>query len=358
MITISLCMIVKNEEIVLQRCLDTIADLVDEINIIDTGSIDKTKEIAGMYTSRIYDFEWRDNFSEARNFAFNKATKEYIMWLDADDVLMAEDREKFIKLKEEMNMGRGALTFKYYSSVDKNNKPLMVYRRIRLVRRDRNYRWVGFIHEYIEGPGDIEDVDLAVTHLRNHTLADRNLKIYQRKLEEGVLFTLRDRYYYGKELYYHGFYQEAINELEPLLEEAIWVEEKIDSACKIALCYQVIGNIQKSRDILFKTFEWAMPRAEVLYSLGYSFEVQKKYQQAIFWYKNIENAILPTETRGFIDLPLWTFKHYIQLCKCYYTLGEYEIAYDYHKKAYEVAPEHPMNIYNENFFQSKLKDRG
>ena len=62
MITISLCMIVKNEEKVLARCLDSIADLMDEIIIVDTGSSDNTKEIAKKYTDKIYDFAWIDDF--------------------------------------------------------------------------------------------------------------------------------------------------------------------------------------------------------------------------------------------------------------------------------------------------------
>ena len=78
MITISLCMIVKNEERVLKRCLDSVRDLVDEIIIVDTGSTDATKRIAAGYTDKIYDFTWIDDFSAARNFAFSKATKEYI----------------------------------------------------------------------------------------------------------------------------------------------------------------------------------------------------------------------------------------------------------------------------------------
>ena len=63
MITISLCMIVKNEEKVLARCLDSIADLMDEIIIVDTGSSDNTKEIAKKYTDKIYDFAWIDDLS-------------------------------------------------------------------------------------------------------------------------------------------------------------------------------------------------------------------------------------------------------------------------------------------------------
>ena len=70
MVTFSLCMIVKNEERVLERCLNSIADLMDEIIIVDTGSTDRTKEIASNYTDKIYDFEWVNDFSKARNFSF------------------------------------------------------------------------------------------------------------------------------------------------------------------------------------------------------------------------------------------------------------------------------------------------
>ena len=92
MITISLCMIVKDEEDVLARCLESAADTADEIIIVDTGSADATKEIARRYTDKVYDFAWTDDFSAARNFSFSKAEMEYCMWLDADDILLEADR--------------------------------------------------------------------------------------------------------------------------------------------------------------------------------------------------------------------------------------------------------------------------
>ena len=91
---ISLCMIVRNEEEVIERCLKSICDLVDEIIIVDTGSTDKTKQIVSKYTDKIYDFEWVNDFAKARNYSFSKATKDYILWLDADDVILEEDRKK------------------------------------------------------------------------------------------------------------------------------------------------------------------------------------------------------------------------------------------------------------------------
>ena len=100
MITISLCMIVKNEEAVLARCLDSIADLMDEIIIVDTGSTDRTKEIASRYTSNIYDYKWNGNFADARNYSFSKATCQYIYCADADEVLDEQNHAKFALLKK------------------------------------------------------------------------------------------------------------------------------------------------------------------------------------------------------------------------------------------------------------------
>ena len=86
MIQISLCMIVKNEEKVLRRCLDSYLELMDEIIIVDTGSADSTKDIAAQYTDKVYEFPWRKDFAAARNYAFSKATKDYIFSADADEV--------------------------------------------------------------------------------------------------------------------------------------------------------------------------------------------------------------------------------------------------------------------------------
>src|SRR5690625_2515683 len=99
MITISLCMIVKNEEKTIGRCLNSVHDLVDEIIIVDTGSKDQTKRLCRRFTDRLFDFKWVDNFSAARNFSFSHATQDFILWLDGDDVIGDHDRRKFERLK-------------------------------------------------------------------------------------------------------------------------------------------------------------------------------------------------------------------------------------------------------------------
>lgn len=138
---ISLCMIVKNEEDVLARCLDTVKDIVDEIIIVDTGSVDTTKEIAKEYTDKIYNFKWIDDFASARNFAFSKATKEYIMWLDADDIILEQDRNKLKDLKEKLNGKTDMVMMKYNVSFDVNDNPTFSYYRERIFLRSNNYKW-------------------------------------------------------------------------------------------------------------------------------------------------------------------------------------------------------------------------
>ena len=92
-------MIVKNEEMHLARCLDSVAKLVEEIIIVDTGSTDRTMGIASAYTPKVYSYPWKDDFSDARNYSFSKATMDYCMWMDADDILEETQREQFLQLK-------------------------------------------------------------------------------------------------------------------------------------------------------------------------------------------------------------------------------------------------------------------
>jgi glycosyltransferase involved in cell wall biosynthesis len=99
-------MIVKNEEHNLFACLECCADLVDEIVIVDTGSTDRTRELAEKFGARVFDFPWQDSFSAARNESIRHATGQWIFWMDADDRIDEENRAKlrrlFGGLKEEM----------------------------------------------------------------------------------------------------------------------------------------------------------------------------------------------------------------------------------------------------------------
>ena len=134
MAAISLCMIVKDEEAVLERCLDCFGELADEIVIVDTGSSDRTREIAGKYTSRVYEFPWCGDFSAARNYGFERATKEYCMWVDADDVMRPQAREKLLELKAAVPQDTDMIFLPYQTGFDEEGRPAITYYRERIFR--------------------------------------------------------------------------------------------------------------------------------------------------------------------------------------------------------------------------------
>ncbi len=126
---ISVCMIVKNEEEVLARRLACVTSFADEIIVVDTGSTDKTKAIAADFTDKIYDFAWCDDFSKARNYSFSKATQDFIMWLDADDVILQEDQEQLVELKQRLQPEVSIVMMKYHTAFDDKGNPTFSYYR-------------------------------------------------------------------------------------------------------------------------------------------------------------------------------------------------------------------------------------
>ena len=169
--TISVCMIVKNEEKVLARCLDSLEGLYDELIIVDTGSSDSTKSIAAGYTDKIFDFEWINDFSAARNFAFSKATMEYIYSADADEVLDEENRLRFKILKENLLPEIEIVQMKYGNQLENGT----VYNfdeeyRPKLFKRVRTFTWIEPVHETVRLDPVVFDSEIVITHkpLSNH----------------------------------------------------------------------------------------------------------------------------------------------------------------------------------------------
>ncbi len=145
--TLSVCMIVRNEEEVLEECLQEVSRFADEIVIVDTGSTDSTKEIAGRFTDKVYDFEWCDDFAAARNASYSYATCEYIMWLDADDRISDPDIHRILEFKVSVTMepkSKGILFMADYERPENGG----VFRYPRIVRRDAHIFWEGRVHEH------------------------------------------------------------------------------------------------------------------------------------------------------------------------------------------------------------------
>ncbi len=359
MITISLCMIVKDEEAVLERCLRSAAPVVDEIIVVDTGSSDRTKEIALSCGAKVLDFPWIEDFAAARNFSFQQATMEYQMWLDADDVILPKDQKKFLQLKASLPPETDVVMLPYHSGFDADGNPLCSFYRERLLKRSQNFQWEGAIHEVIAPRGNILYGDAAVSHKKEkRNDPDRNLRIFRKLLAEGATLAPREQFYYARELYYHQEYAQAIAIFDAFLEQGQgWLENQIDACRHLAWCYQELNQPQQALFSLLRSFQYDRPRAEIRCDLGKYFFQQDQMQQAIYWYQQAAAQPRKNNLGGFVQPACYDYIPYIQLCCCYYRTGDLKKAIAYNKKAGAVRPHDPAYLYNKNFFSQLLQEK-
>ena len=356
MIKISLCMIVKNEEQVLDRCLSSVKDIADEIIIVDTGSTDKTKDITKRYTNKVYDFKWVNDFSKARNYSFSKANMDYTLWLDADDVILEEDRKKFLKLKETLDSSIDIVMMKYNVGFDENGNVNFAYYRERLLKTSKNFTWKSPIHEVIEPTGNIIYSDICITHKKEkESYSRRNLDIFEDMISKNIPLDCRQKYYYARELMYNQEYQKAIKKLESFLnEENAWIENKINACLDLANCYLQINKEDMYLSSLFKSFEFDTPRAEICTTIGLFFISKSKYYQAIYWFKQSIQISPNLKSGGFVLLDYYNFIPYINLCVCYDKLGDLKTAYKYNELAGKFKPNSPEFLNNKEYFKKRL----
>ena len=115
-------MITRDEERFLARCLSSVQPIIDEIIVVDTGSVDRTREIAGLFQARIYDFKWSDDFSAARNYCLSKASGDWIFSLDADECISEHDHKSFKNLVGEISPVSLAFSFITRNYTNDSNK--------------------------------------------------------------------------------------------------------------------------------------------------------------------------------------------------------------------------------------------
>ena len=142
--SVSVCMIVKDAQGTLYRCLDSIKPIADEIIICDTGSSDRTIEIAREYTDQVHQIPWDDDFAAARNQSLRHATKDWILWIDADEYLLGGERlGKYLR----ENMYNGYVIRQHHHAIDAQFNPDVP---VRLFRNRRGIRFFGCVHEHPE----------------------------------------------------------------------------------------------------------------------------------------------------------------------------------------------------------------
>ncbi len=159
--TLSLCMIVKNEEKSLPVCLDSVKDHVDEIIIVDTGSTDRTVEIAKGYNAKVYHHSWENSFSKARNYSLKYAKCDWILILDADEEVDKKDAYKLREVIRDKNLN--TIRLPVYSKLDEGRN-LAVGNSERIFRNHLGIHYEGIVHNKLKTKVPTKAFDIKVHH--------------------------------------------------------------------------------------------------------------------------------------------------------------------------------------------------
>lgn len=225
---LSLCMIVKNEEKVLRRCLDSVAGLVDEIIIVDTGSTDTTKEIAFEYTQQVYDFKWINDFAAARNESIRRAAGKWILWLDADEYVQQETKQELRELLKGIDTSSTAIgitlpILSFLGNSEHDSSQMSESKGERIFANGHGMLFEGAIHEQLISPSGSHqtyEYSFYIYHTgytaqtnKEKDKTTRNLTIFKELIQKNQLnrpydhFTIANEYArmgdFPKALYYY-----------------------------------------------------------------------------------------------------------------------------------------------------------
>ncbi len=304
-------MIVKNEEKHIEKCLNSAKNFVDEIIIVDTGSSDKTREIAKKFTDKIFEFNWVNDFSKARNFSISKASSDWILVLDGDETIEEIDFKKLKALIETENDAAymihrnytndyacsGFISIKESDYSFKEAEGFFDVKIIRLFRNDPHYVFDGIIHEtpdksIFENSKRISNTSLVIHHFgnldKNLVAAKKNSYIdllrervnnndFQEKTEDYVLFEL------ASELMRLGRFSEA----ESYLIKANTLVEKPEYLLQLGGLYIHLKKLDLAERVLIKASN-IKKSFDACNNLGIVYAMKKEYNRAV---KKFQDAL-------------------------------------------------------------------
>jgi len=303
MVELSVCMITKNEEALLEDCLQSINDIIDELIIVDTGSTDNTKEIAKKYNAKMYDFKWIEDFSAARNESLDKATKEWILVVDADEIITKEhgDKIKEIIKNADDNIGGFKLRQQTYvhhpiPGTKKNDssfeltKKYSFYIQNNLVRLFRNNKSLHFrhkVHELIEDSiteqgMEYRDTDIIIHHFGS--LQQARLKGKEESYSRMIFAQLKEspsspRYNYQAARMYLGK-KDVYNALTHFKKTAELNPSYKSVLSDIAKIYLSKKNYEKAVYYFKKSIEQKPENLSPVNNLAVTYMFQGEFKQA------------------------------------------------------------------------------
>jgi glycosyltransferase involved in cell wall biosynthesis len=360
--TVAVALIVKNEELTLPRCLASVEGAVDEIVVVDTGSDDRTMEVAAACGARVFDFTWRDDFAAARQFAFDQVTTDWVFWLDADDVVLGADniRRDIAAATDDVH----AFYWRYVLGRDVNGEPTYTYWRERCVRTGGTHRWVGRVHEVLvahTAGAIVRSESVVVEHHpdpartshsgRNLRILDDEYRAQGGKLEPRMLF------YLGRELADNGQPHRAIEILEQCVREGGWDDERYLAQIRVAELCNTIAEPDRAIDAYLSALKIHPTWPDAYFGLAAIYYFRQDWPKVKHW-ADIGRSLPPPETLLFVNRRAHTFDWLIYYTNALYHLGDVEAALAWTRHALNLAPDDTWHRHNLTYFQDVLTARG
>ncbi len=348
--TLSLCMIVKNEEKFLPQCLESIKGLADEIIIVDTGSTDRTVEIAGEYGAKVYFHPWEGDFSKSRNISLGYATCDWIFVLDADEEL---DRKYIPEIKSVIQSDQYDVIFCSVLSTSQNGDSKNYSHRI--FRRGKAH-YEGIVHNQLVHEGKWLHTNIQIYHY-GYNLSKEEMAAKYRRTESLLLKQLEQD---PAEPFTFQNYVRVLR-VQQQNENAVKAGFKALDVCKDRLNevnYQMIaGDIVFSLLSLQRYAEAEHLVGQILnkypqnldmsFAYGLVLQGQNKFNDALIAMKNFiklnrELKEHPQHTRIIIDTFDFEHRAWGNISDCYFHLQDYKRSHDAIKKALNLHPEIPV----------------
>lgn len=336
---LSVCMIVKNEEKVLKRCLESLRGIADEIIIADTGSTDRTKKIAEEFTDAVYDYKWVNDFSKARNFAASKASGEWILAMDADEYV---DREEFSEFKKALLINpplADILAVQIVNFVGLHGAETVLNYHERMYRNNGELSYFRSIHELIKSSRGNEKralIDLNVYHsgylkevVAEKNKSERNLTLLKNKKNREPI----DYYFLGNEYSQLGMLEKAIESYKKGYQQKEdmhidWVKKLL---VRLVSCLHTLNRDQEALQINEGCIEFYFNLVDFRFLKGKILFDQRKSTEAIKIFNEIlqckDNLIADSSTDYLGYLP------HRYLGELYEQQNELQLAVHHYSKA-------------------------
>jgi tetratricopeptide (TPR) repeat protein len=284
---ISLCMILKNEEKFLPGCLRTAKDLVDEIIVVDTGSTDRTMEIAREYGAKVYEHSWQNDFSLHRNQSMDYATGDWILILDADEEL--EPSEHALIRSATARREIDAVTFVVYNKIQGGRTGFLNSHR--LFRSGKGYHYSGIVHNQLMMDGISLASQFKVIH-HGYGLSDEQMRAKGKRTEALLMKQIEENpdnafAHFNLAQIYRG-----LGEPQKSLDHALKVIENLSvkeidrrhvyvmALDQIGCAYVGLEQLEKAKEYFYKALEIKDDYLDPLFNLGYVYSKEGKFDKA------------------------------------------------------------------------------